>query len=353
MGNKEKGLSYRRIFELLRSGEPFSLVTIIRASGSTPRKAGCRMLVHDQGGCEGTVGGGVLEAAALQNAKKCLEERSSRIIHLNLDGGSSNGLPMTCGGQVDILFEYIEPDPASLELYGRASRLENEQAGFVLISDINELEKGCGRLERELVQEDRMAEVLRQRLGPGSHLGGRVPVMLAEERGLLVERMLPRESLYIFGAGHVGVETAILASNAGFRIVLLDDREEFLNSPQIRRLDIDTIILPEYAGVAEKLNLKPQSYAVIVTRGHLYDQRVLEQVLPMNLCYTGMMGSKTKRQAIYSSLLEKGFAPEDLNRVFCPVGLDIGAETPAELAVSIVAQLIQVRAAAKNDRSQD
>ncbi len=339
---------YQKIYENLSAGTDLVLATVVKAEGSTPRKSGSRMLVFREARSEGTVGGGILEFEVESEARKCLDERHSRLMVFKLNEDAAGGLPMHCGGQVKILLEYLSPEQGQLPIYKNAARLEADEAGFVILADLAELEHGFREVKRELINDDCAAEALMKRLGRDMAVAGKAPTILSEERSLLVERMQPREMLLVFGAGHVGGETALLASHAGFRVRVIDDREDILNVPDFKQAGIDTMVLPEYQNVAEKVRPHSRCYALIITRGHLFDQRVLEQLLPLDLFYTGMIGSRKKRQAIYSSMLEKGYTPEELERVYCPVGLEIGAETPAELAVSIVAQLIQVKAERKN-----
>lgn len=344
----EYGYLYRTILKGLQAGESMVLTTVVDSRGSTPRKAGSRMLVFSNGRLDGTVGGGSLEAVAVEYARECLGTGRSCLREFGLNGSDAELGPMRCGGKVALLFEYLAPEPEQLELYTRAARLESEEVEFTLTADLTALAYEKRKVARELVVEDKGAEGWKQALIGNKTIAERAAITLTEDRQQLIERMLPRETLYIFGAGHVGGETALLASHAGFRVRLVDDRENISRLPEYGQYGIEISILPEFQGITEKLRLSSRCYAVIATRGHLYDQRVLEQLLPLNLFYTGMMGSRSKKAAIFSSLLDKGFAQENLNRIHCPVGLEIGAETPAEIAVSIVAQLIQVKMENKN-----
>ena len=138
-----------------------------------------------------------------------------------------------------------------------------------------------------------------------------------------------------------------IASLVGFRTVVLDDREKFANQDNFPRAD-EVIVLEDFNHVLNNLSLARGAYVVIVTRGHAHDQTILEQVLATSATYIGMIGSRTKVAHCFQSLKEKGFSQDQLVRVHAPIGLKIGSETPEEIAVSIVAQLIHVRSQLKS-----
>lgn len=147
---------------------------------------------------------------------------------------------------------------------------------------------------------------------------------------------------YIFGGGHIGYEMAIVLDRLDFHTTIIDDREEYAS---VGRFPLaDACVVSSFDAVCSKLDIDENSYIVIVTRGHIHDETVLEQALRTSAKYIGMIGSRTKRDSIYGSLLSKGFTQDDINRVHSPIGLAIGAHTPGEIAVSIAAEMIQVRA---------
>jgi len=134
---------------------------------------------------------------------------------------------------------------------------------------------------------------------------------------------------------------APLAKKVHFKVVVIDDREIFANRERFP--DADEVIVSEFEKCFGRLNIGDSSYIVIVTRGHLYDGIVLEQAVESKARYIGMIGSRNKIQTLYQSLTRKGIAKETLGRVHAPIGIDINSETPEEIAVSIVAELIKVR----------
>ena len=172
---------------------------------------------------------------------------------------------------------------------------------------------------------------------------------IAEESGLIcggqmevyIEPLEAAPHLYLVGAGHVAYHLAKLAATVGFRIHVLDDREKFANAerfPDATEVSVDSI--PEWL---ERATLPPNAYVVILTRGHRYDLNALRALAPRDLRYLGLIGSRAKVSRLYEALREESVPPDRLARVHAPVGLNIGAVTPQEIAVSILAELIAVK----------
>jgi xanthine dehydrogenase accessory factor len=172
---------------------------------------------------------------------------------------------------------------------------------------------------------------------------------IAEESGLIcggqmevfIEPVEPAPDVYIFGAGHVGASLARMAHDTGFRVHVVDDREKFADAERFPA-GVDVVVddIPEWLHAHQ---LPPTAYGVIVTRGHKHDLDALRALAPANLRYIGLIGSKAKVKRIFDALRAEGATPEMLSRVHAPIGLDIGAITPQEIAVSILAELIAVK----------
>ncbi len=158
---------------------------------------------------------------------------------------------------------------------------------------------------------------------------------------ILVEPILAQPTLYIFGAGHVSFPISKIAKMVGFKVVVIDDRAEFANKNRFP--EADEIFAEDFSEIFSKLKINRSSYIVIVTRGHKFDEKVLEWAVKTEACYLGMIGSKTKNEAVFSNLQSKGISKGLLEDIHAPIGLDIHAETPEEIAVSIMAEIIKVR----------
>jgi xanthine dehydrogenase accessory factor len=157
---------------------------------------------------------------------------------------------------------------------------------------------------------------------------------------VFVEPILPQPTLYLFGGGHVSMAVAKAASAAGFGVVVIDDRETFANA---ERFPMANAVYTSYEGAFEKIRPNAASYLIIVTRGHKEDMRVLGWAVRTPARYVGMIGSKRKVLSVYKALENDGYRPEEFQRVYAPMGLEIGALAPEEIAISIVAELIAVR----------
>ncbi len=246
---------YEHVLEMMKQGEQGVLVTVTEVSGSVPRHAGSKMVVHADGRIFGSIGGGKLEADAIKEALQMMgkTQPEKKRIQLTEDRGS------LCGGQLEILFEP----------FGQSERL------------------------------------------------------------------------IIFGAGHIAHALAPLAKKAGFTVTVADNRPQFANRERFP--DADEILIGEFGELLPRITLGENTYLVIVTHGHKHDEEILEYCVSREVAYLGMIGSKRKTLTILRNLEEKGIPRERLQRVRSPIGLRIGAETPFEIAVSILAEIIATR----------
>jgi xanthine dehydrogenase accessory factor len=171
----------------------------------------------------------------------------------------------------------------------------------------------------------------------------------AQETGLIcggqmdvyIEPIEPSPELYIIGAGHVGFHLARVAHEVGFRVHVVDDREKFANRERFP--DAAAIVVEDIPAWIARTQLPVHAYAVIVTRGHTNDLEALRALAPRELRYLGLIGSRAKVARIYDQLVADHMSPETLKQVHAPIGLDIGAVTPQEIAISILAELIAVK----------
>ena len=334
----------------LEAGRPVACAVIVSASGSTPRGTGSRMAVATDARTCGSVGGGPGEAAAMRAAINLHNERAPKLLHIQLDSREAAAEGMICGGSLVLLVEYLEAGPDNTALF--RSLLAAWQAGAnggrgrMLLTAFRADGAHAAVLARatepeslpKMLPEDLRNEVLLR--------SGKTRLPFAESRDgfhVLVEPMCPVGTVYLAGAGHVGRTTAELAVFAGFPAVVLDDRPAFLQ-PERFPAACQLRTAPGYDGCFAGFPVNRESLIVIVTRGHAHDKTVLGQALETPAGYIGMIGSRRKRDAIYERLRGEGVSQAALDRVHCPIGLDIGADTPEELAVSIVGELISHRA---------
>jgi len=349
---------YSKALEVAGKKQTGVLATIIRLSGSGPRGVGTKFLVMEDGSYAGTIGGGLLEAEVLKKAKTVFEKSKPARLRLTLMGKDVAETDMICGGDVDVFLEPLLPgDEGQIEILKKCAEIQKRGGSGLLATTVDTDRWGkegslkvfldskgekIGDLPRMRNVAEELSRTLSQRLEKKYPEVALFKDNEGREVEVFLDPVLSDPFLYIFGGGHVSAQIVPLAARVGFKVVIVDDRPEFADPRKFP----DAVKVHQYAfeGVIEKLPVNESSYIVIVTRGHIHDKTVLAQCLRTGAKYIGMIGSRRKKAMIYEKLLEEGFTGEDLDRVYAPIGLDIGAETPEEIAVSIVAELIKVRA---------
>ena len=249
---------YREMATLTEDGTPFVLVTVVESAGSTPRKAGAKMIVLPDGRTIDTIGGGKVEAQATIDALDCLQRGVSRVAEYELRTTGEHAIGMVCGGETKVFLDV--------------------------------------------------------------HAAAR--------------------TLVLVGAGHISQKLAPIAKMLDMRVVVVDSREELANESVFP--DADEVVVGDQADVGTLVALNERSSVVIVTHGHLFDKDALRSVVNSRAGYIGMIGSRSKVRTVISQLEEEGVDPVALSKVYTPIGLDIGGQTPAEIAISILAEIIAV-----------
>lgn len=333
------------------SGSDFALATILQVRGHSPREVGTRFIVRRDRSIVGTIGGGLFEADVQSWAVKALEDQASSRVTFRFQGADTHSDEMICGGEAHVLLEYVRADDLEQrEVFEKVLAVQRARTPGYLLTRLEADPKNPFRVEH-LVWDASGGRV-------GGFCGGdqalgslpdsrelRRPKLLQDPGSsceIFVESLRPVSSVYIFGAGHVGEAVAHVASYVDFTITVVDDRPEFASVSRIPDAD-EAIVLESFDRALEGLDVDEDTYLIIVTRGHAHDKTVLAQCLRTEAGYVGMIGSRRKNKLIFEALLDEGFSPADIERVHAPIGLPIGGDTPQEIAVSIVAQLIQVR----------
>jgi len=333
------------VHEMLSRKEPVVMAMILNKEGSTPRSVGTRMLISADGSAVGTIGGGRIEASVIEISGEMLGKPGSVIRSFDLTSEIADATDMICGGKLEILIDSILPDEKNLLFFSSLFQMLNQRQKGLMVTEMIESGSAVLQVRRSFLRQDggitgdadfkTQIDSIPERL--------LVPLLTRSgDRQFFIEPVLPGGTLYLFGAGHVSLQTAILAKRVGFKIVVLDDRLEFANYTRFSEAD-EVRVLTSFEHAFEGLEINADSYLVILTHGHSHDKTVLCQALKTRAGYTGMIGSRKKRDAIYRVLEKEGFSALDFEKVHCPVGLAIGAQTPEEIAVSIVAELIHVR----------
>jgi xanthine dehydrogenase accessory factor len=350
---------YSEIVQALEKKEKLALATLITRMGSAPRGVGAKYLIKEDGTSMGSIGGGCVEAEVWQGAKEVMKKGKGGVLHFELTSEQLAEGGLICGGNIDIFLEPLKE--AFLNIYQEVVRLKQKGGSAILATLISvdgafpkgESSKVLIKVSGEKIGSLLNGEELEQRIlkeGEASLREKKPRVIVigsGREHGLwkkmeiLLEPISSEPTVYIFGGGHISQQLSPLAKRVQFKVVVIDDREMFANRERFP--EADEVVVSEFAKCFDGLDIDPSSYIVIVTRGHLYDGSVLEQAVKTNARYIGMIGSKKKIRTLYQNLIEKGVLKETLDRVHAPIGIDISSETPEEIAVSIVAELIKVR----------
>ncbi|MDO9630477.1 MAG: XdhC family protein [Humidesulfovibrio sp.] len=328
----------------LERGEGLVQATILTHEGSTPRSAGSRMLLAPDAGVgvriiAGTVGGGLVEARVMGRAAQVLADGQRCVESFELTGELAAGADMICGGRLRVFLERLEP--GDLPLFRHLDQALGQGQRCLRLTPLAQGPASLLLPEGEYFGAQVDPELAREARRAGLDINAPV-VFTANGREFALEPLAAASPLLIFGAGHVSRPTAQVAALVGFQVTVLDDRPDFANAERFPQAL--PRVLDSYDNCFDGLPSGPEAFVVIVTRGHVHDAEVLAQALRTRAGYIGMIGSRRKRDAVYERLRGQGFSEADLARVRCPIGLDIGAETPEEIAVSISAELISSRA---------
>ena len=347
---------YDELLFCLQSREDILLATIIAASGSTPLPAGARILVGARAErTSGTVGGGLFEATVIAEGREfLLRGQGSLIRRYDLDQDATGG-GMICGGSAEVLFEILTPADEGLfrRLHTRHSAGEASSVLRFLDSSKNVTGRAVvgaqgsdatpdENIDGLLGQIGMTADRLLEHLQLAEHT--QTVTRAAAPRGEIVIEPVPGiQQLLVFGGGHVARCVSSVAATAGFAVTVVDDRAEFATRarfPNARQ----ALAIP-FQEAFLRIAIGPSTSIVIMTRGHLMDRQILELAVRTPARYIGMIGSAKKVASTFAGLRESGTPVELLKRVHAPIGLDIGAVTAEEIAVSIVAELIRSRRA--------
>ena len=330
---------FENIINAMEAGEDTVLVSIIAGSGSVPRGLGARMLIGKSGRICGTIGGGAVEYRSEGLAAQVLEEKSSYSKAFTLQRNEVEDLGMICGGDVRVYFQYIA----------------RNNADFLALSkqclDAFSVDKNTW-LITEFTDEDNWHMAVYDMDGGDSLnvgedscdllLTGAISTEI-DGRSFYSEPLTTAGRVIIFGGGHVAQEVAPVLVHLDFHVAVFEDREDFARPAMFP--GAEEIILGDFHKVDDSVKIKPDDFIIVVTRGHAYDYDIQRQVLAHETAYVGVIGSRKKKASVDARLLAAGIPQERINDIISPIGIDIKAQTPAEIAISIAGQLIEARAA--------
>lgn len=330
----------KKILETLKSelerGGKAVLCTVIDNRGACPRGKGAHMLVSEKSKTIGTVGGGRVEYEAEIKAKELLETGKSFVREYGIYSEQTADAGMI-SGSVTILFQYMDKNFA--DFCGRGLALIDKHNDAWIVTRISpdfKWEMGfytlAGGFEGINGGDEFMPLLMRKAKQNKNKDGFR----------LYAEPISLSGQVYLFGGGHVAQAVASLLHSVGFRYILIEEREQFA-LPELFPA-AEKILLCGFDDISKETAITQNDFVLIMTRGSQNDYALQVQVLQTPACYIGVIGSAEKYDLLCARLAKDGFPQSEIDRIITPVGLPINAETPAEIAVSIVAQMIQVRA---------
>lgn len=328
---------FEMLFRLLKNGEDAVLVTIVASSGSAPRGNGARMIVTEKGRVFGTIGGGAVEYKSEKKALEIIQKKSSSCEKYRLYRNEVEDLGMVCGGEVDVYFQYLSStDREAIDIIEKAETVFHSREQAWLVTEVS----GSGKMsiygvEHGVIGQEIPKEVV-------SELSVRPVQVTINNRVFFCEKMFQPGMVYIFGGGHIAQSLVPFLHAVDFSCVVLDDRPNFVLPDLFPNAETRLIDPKDISGVVKELTA--EDYVCIMTRGHKDDMNIQKQIMRSPVKYIGVIGSAKKQKAVKEQILAQGYTEEDFCNVVSPIGLDIGADTPAEIAVSITAQLIMSRA---------
>ncbi|MCC7263867.1 MAG: XdhC family protein [Candidatus Latescibacteria bacterium] len=340
------------VVALGNEGKRGALSSLVWSSGSVPMSERAKMLVGEDGRILGTIGGGCLEAEILTVSQRVIQRQQAALSRFTLTEEQAGAGGLNCGGSLSVLTEPV----AGQTLYTTIQVARRERRACALLSllagpaaEVPHLLVAPGRaVEGSLGSSEfdqwatAQATALLARGTGDTELLALGPEWTGGERGeLFIEPYLPPPRLFVVGGGHVGAQVCRLAAHVGFEVVVVDDRPRFANAQ--RHPDAHQCVVAPLDQVFSQLPVDGQSYVLAATRGHEHDEVVVEAAIRTPARYVGMLGSERKKLLMWERIAARGGDRQRLEQVFAPVGLDIGADTPEEIAVSVVAELVQVR----------
>ena len=355
---------WNRAEKLLAEGKPLVLATIIRTRGSVPREVGAKMVIGRTGQPFGTIGGGCGEGEVLRRAYPVFEQKMpSRVVQVDLTGDFDQEEIQVCGGLMDVALDLWQPNEHRELAHALAEATHTHQptalvTAITAMADIPAGTKSCLTISRNgatltpsLSLDPEILQTLAASVAAGtpqlfsiSPEGEIVKDAAAHGKPwpqIFVDVQPGLQTLLIVGAGHIAQPLCDIGNLLGFRTMVVDDRWAFASRERFP--NATEIEVGSFVETLEKLNINDQTFAVVVTRGHNWDEASVRTILGKKPAYLGMIGSKRRSRATLEHLAQQGYSPEELSRIHTPMGLDLSAETPAEIAVAIAAEIVRVR----------
>lgn len=345
-----------QLHQELTGGRDAVLLTVIDSKGSAPRHAGSHQLVLTNGTTVGTIGGGIAEYKACEAGKGVLKTGTSRIISYILHPNGDDDIGAVCGGETTVFCQFISAaDTDTLVCVEKILDARKRRKPCHMVIDVTRPAQWAMAVVGDEIWfcgEPTGRDEIKQCLSD-------MPAWLRQGSGMIRESgiSLYREPIsyaghvYVFGGGHVAQALVPILTQVGFSCRVIDDREEFAN-PQ-RFPHAEKTIVADLRHISPVVHITAQDYVCIMTRGHVGDYEVERQVLPCHPYYLGVIGSHTKLAFVREKLRNDGFSDAEIDQCYAPIGIPISAATPEEIAISIAAELIAIRARREGREKKD
>jgi len=331
------------------------LATVTGTEGSTPQKPGSSALFNKDGLFKGTVGGGILEGKVQETARRIFRSKDPELHLFSLDSNISDSEGALCGGKISVLTDpYLSKH---LPVFRAIRKSAEARIPGILITAVTKAENDTLSVSRYWITETLIKSIpdeikpfieteitsLFRDSGSDDFREIKLPENGEKQSGIVyLEHLIPPPRLIIAGAGHISKALTQVAGMLDFDITVIDDRREFANSGNVPFAN--HIIADDIGKTVARIDKGRDTYIVIVTRGHKDDRNALKACIDSDAAYIGMIGSKNKVAIMRREFIEKGWATQvQWDRIFAPVGIDINSITVEEIAVSIAAQLVQIK----------
>ncbi len=337
------------IEDWLTKGEEVAVATVVRVIGSAPRPAGARLIVSSGGRMAGSVSGGCIETTVYEEMMKLLSGGPPRLLRFGITEDMIWDVGLACGGTIDVFVQKLDPTlVGALGDYVKQARpiallttLSGNAAGHMRLVAPDEVASGPGdeeviHLAQEMLAARAQVGVVRE-VAPGIEV--------------FIEPFLPPPVLVIIGGVHIAIPLSRLARELGFRVIVADPRATFANRDRFPDADQVLVAWPDEA--LAQLTVNASTYLVLLTHDPKIDEPALAAALKTDAAYIGAIGSRKTHAERFKRMQKWGITPEQMQRVYAPIGLDLGGRTPEETALSILAEVVAVKNGRKGGSLRD
>ena len=328
-----------------RQNLPVALATVIETWGSSPRAVGAKMALNPEGGIAGSVSGGCVEGAVAKVGQRVLEKGQPELLHFGVSDETAWDVGLACGGEIDV---FVEPvDENHFDFLVGAMEEEQPAASLTVIegreSDLGAKLSARGAEGEQIIGaiDSGVQEIARDALMEGLNSGRAQRVKLSDQTEAFVDVVMPRPTLVMVGGVHIAETLADLARSLGYRTVVIDPRRSFGSEERFPQVDELVQMWPQ-DGLSE-IGVDASTAVAVLTHDPKIDDPALLAALPGPAFYVGALGSSRTQEKRRQRLREAGLSDDQVARLHGPIGLDIGAKTPEEIALAVMAEVVAAR----------